>query len=519
MLTHAEDAPLIRPGYAVEAGLEGRGGRMLRLIIAGAAVLLLAMAGFVGYRTFSFTAPPPPANAPIPDTHAYALDPSAAAMRLGEAIRFRTISLVEETDDRAQFEAFHAWLQQRYPAFHAAARRELIGELSLLYTWMGADPAQPPMLLLAHQDVVPVAEDTRAAWRVDPFGGVIRDNAVWGRGAIDDKGSLIALLEAAEFLAAQGRQPSRTIIFAFGHDEEIGGDGGAVRMAATLKERGVRAWFVLDEGMAALDRHPLTGRPAAMIGISERGSGTLRVRAIGQPGHSSMPPPETAVSLVSEAVDRIHAMPIERSLEGGPALAMMRALAPELTFTNRMAVANEWLFAPLLHERMAGNPAAQALLGTTIAPTMVNGGIRPNVLPAEATAMINFRIHPRDSADDLLDRARQQVAALDGVTVEWAEPPREATPISSTTSSSYALLAALSRDMLPDAPVAPGLVLAGTDSRHYAEVAENVYRFQPILLSNEDLAGLHGVNERISIANFERMIRFYIGLMEAGAMQ
>lgn len=492
---------------------------MVRLIIAGAAVLILAVAGFVGYRTMSFTAPPPPADVSIPDTDAYAIDGSAAAMRLGEAIRFRTVSLVEETEDRAQFVQFHTWLQQRYPAFHAAAQREMIGELSLLYTWAGSDPAQPPLLILAHQDVVPVPDDTRQAWSVDPFGGVVRDDAVWGRGAIDDKGSLVAILEAAEFLAAQGRRPTRTIIFAFGHDEELGGDNGAVLMVSALKDRGVRAWFVLDEGMAAVERHPLTGGPAAMIGISERGSATMRVRAVGQPGHSSMPPAETAVSLVSEAVDRIHAMPIERSLEGGPALAMMRALAPELSWTNRMAVSNEWLFAPLLRQRMEGDAAAQALLGTTIAPTMIDGGVRPNVLPGEATAMINFRIHPRDSADDLLRRARRAVADLDGVTVDWAETPRDATAISSTTSSSYALLAALSRDILPDAPVAPALVLAGTDSRHYSEVAENVYRFQPIVLTNEDIEGLHGVNERISIANYERMIRFYIGLMEAGAMQ
>jgi len=492
---------------------------MVRLILAGLALLLVAAAGFIGYRTMSFTAPPPPAAVELPQASSYDIDPSAAAMRLAEAIRFRTVSLVQDGDDRSQFEQFHAWMQARYPAFHAVAKRELIGELSLLYTWEGSDPGQPPIILLAHQDVVPVPDDTRANWQVDPFGGVIRDDHVWGRGAIDDKGSLVALLEAAEFLAAQGKRPVRTIIFAFGHDDELGGDGGAVLIAQKLAERGVHGWFVLDEGLAALDRHPLTGGSASMIGISERGAGTMRVRAVGAPGHSSMPPPETAVSLVSEAVIRIHDMPIERSLEGGPALGMMRALSPELSLTNRMALSNEWLFGALLRQRLEGDPAAKALLGTTIAPTMINGGVRENVLPGEATAMINFRIHPRDRAEDLLRRARQQVADLEGVIVEWNEPPREASGISSTTSTSYALLAALSRNILPDAPVAPGLVLAGTDSRHYAEVAENVYRFQPILLNAEDLERPHGLNERISIANFERTIRFYIGLMEAGAMQ
>jgi len=461
---------------------------MVRLILAALALVLAAGAAFIGYRTFSFTAPPPPAAVEIPDTSGYQIDASAAAMRLAEAIRFRTVSLIEETEDRAQFVQFHTWLQQRYPAFHAAARREMVGELSLLYTWEGSDPGQPPIILLAHQDVVPVPNDTRQNWQVDPFGGIIR-------------------------------QPTRTIIFAFGHDEELGGDNGAVVMARMLAERNVRAWFVLDEGMAALDRHPLTGGPAAMIGISERGSGTMRVRAVGQPGHSSMPPSETAVSLVAEAVDRIHSMPIEQGLEGGPALGMMRALAPELSLTNRMAVSNEWLFGPMLRQRMEGNPAARALLGTTVAPTMIEGGSRPNVLPGEASAMINFRIHPRDTAADLLRSARQEVADLEGVTVEWAEEPREASPISSSEASSYALIAALSGAILPDAPVAPGLVLAGTDSRHYAGVAEDVYRFQPILLTAEDLEMPHGLNERLSVANFERMIRFYIGLMDAGAMQ
>jgi carboxypeptidase PM20D1 len=492
---------------------------MARLIMASIAALLAVLVGFVGYRTYTFTAPPPPAAVEIPDTSAASIDVSAAALHLGEAVRFRTVSLVDDAGDRTPFLDFQAWMIRSYPAFHAVARREVIGGLSLLYTWAGSDPGQPPLLLLAHQDVVPAPEDTRAAWSVDPFAGIIRDDAVWGRGAMDDKGSLVALLEAAELLAAQGRQPKRTIMFAFGHDEELGGEHGATLIASALAERGVRAWFAIDEGLAALERHPLTGGPASMIGIGEKGSGTLRVRAVGIPGHSSMPPPDTAVSLLAEAVERIHAMPIERRLEGGPALAMMRALAPDLSLTNRMAVANEWLFAPLLRQRMAGSPAALALMGTTVAPTMIAGGVRPNVLPGEATAMINLRIHPRDSAQYLLRRARQAVAGLDGVTVEWAEEPREASPISSTTSSSYALIAALSRAVLPDAPVAPGLVIAGTDSRHYAEVAENIYRFQPLLLSAADLEMPHGLNERMTLVNYERMIRFYVGLMQAGAMQ
>ncbi len=492
---------------------------MVRLIVAALAAALAAVAGIVGYRTVTFAAPPPPAAPAIADPAAYSLDVGAAALNLSEAIRFRTISIADSAGDPAQFTQFQAWMQARYPAFHAAAKREIVGGLSLLYTWEGSDQGQPPLLLLAHQDVVPVPDDTRGAWSVDPFAGLIKSDAIWGRGAIDDKASLVALLEAAEFLAAQGRRPTRTILFAFGHDEEIGGGEGAQAIAAELVRRGVRAWFVLDEGMAALAEHPLTGGPASMIGIAEKGFATLRVRAVGQPGHSSMPPPQTAVSSLAQAVTRIHSMPIERGLEGGPALAMMRALSPQLPLTTRVAVSNEWLLGPLLQSRMADNRAALALMGTTVAPTMIDGGVRPNVLPGEAIAMINFRLHPRDTAEQVLARAREAVAGLEGVTVEWDEPPLDASPVSSTTSSSYALLAALSRAILPDAPVAPGLVVGGTDARHYSEAAENVYRFAPILVTDEDLKGLHGIDERLSTANFERMIRFYLGLMETGAMQ
>ncbi|MBS0385436.1 MAG: M20/M25/M40 family metallo-hydrolase [Proteobacteria bacterium] len=493
---------------------------MGRLIGAALAVVILVLAAFVGYRTATFTAPPPPAAVPIPNTGAYAIDASAAAQHLAQAVRFRTVSMTgAPTDDRGQFEQFQSWMQQTYPAFHAAARREAINGLGLLYTWAGSDPGQPPLLLLAHQDVVPVPDDTRTAWRVDPFGGVIQGGAVWGRGSIDDKGSLVALMEAANYLAAQGRHPKRTILFAFGFDEEIGGAGGAQQIAAELARRHTRAWFVLDEGMAAIARHPLTGGPASLIGISEKGFATMRVRAVGQPGHSSIPPRDTAVSLLSEAVTRIHNMPIQHSIEGGPALAMMRALAPNISLTNRMALANEWLFSPLLQQRLASSPTAQALLGTTVAPTMINGGVRPNVLPAEAVAMINFRVHPRDHVADLLAEARRAVADLHGVTVDWESPPLEASAVSSTTSSSYALIAALSHQILPRAPVAPGLVVGGTDSRSYASVAENVYRFQPVLFTDDDLETIHGVNEHLSVQNLDRMVRFYIGLMEAGAMQ
>jgi carboxypeptidase PM20D1 len=218
-------------------------------------------------------------------------------------------------------------------------------------------------------------------------------------------------------------------------------------------------------------------------------------------------------------VTAIHEMPIDRRIEGGPAEDMMRALAPQMSVTKRMALANEWLFGPMIRAQLAGNNAAQALMGTTVAPTVIAGGERSNVLPGEAVAQINLRIHPRDTPDALLARARKAIAGLDGVAVDWADAPIPASPVSRADTDSYALIAQLSLALLPDAPPAPALVLGGTDGRAYVDVADNVYRFQPVLLGAEDWETIHGVGERVSVENLERLARFYAGLMDEGAMQ
>jgi carboxypeptidase PM20D1 len=269
--------------------------------------------------------------------------------------------------------------------------------------------------------------------------------------------------------------------------------------------------------MAILAWHPLTNGPVALIGVAEKGYATMRVTATAAAGHSSTPPDDTAVTLLSEAILRIHRMPVEMKLEGGPALDMVRALAPQLSMPIRVAAANEWLFSPVINNQLGADPRAAALLRTTVAPTMLEAGPKENVLPGRATALINFRLHPRDTSTEILEQARSAVRGVPGVTVEWVSPPREASPVSSTISDSYALIAGMARAAAGGAPAAPTLVLGGTDSRHYAEVAENIYRFTPALMTDEEIAGIHGVNEKLSVANVERMIRGYIQLMATGA--
>lgn len=491
---------------------------MFRWILGLLVLALAAVGGTVAWRTSQFQPGPAPEVAAAAAAAELKVDVDGAAAHLGQAIRFETISVqAGQPWNAAPFTAQRTWLEGAYPAFHAAAKREIVNGESLLFTWAGSDPSLAPILMLAHLDVVPVEEWSRKDWTSEPFSGAVREGYVWGRGAIDDKGSLIAILEAANALAASGFKPKRTLIFAFGHDEEVSGRDGAQAMAKILAERGVKAWFAIDEGQATIATHPLTGGPVSLIGIAEKGYATLRVTANARAGHSSMPDKDTAVTLLSEAVLRIHRMPIEMKLEGGPAIDMIRALAPQLPLTLRAAAANEWLFSPVINQQMGADPQAAALIRTTVAPTMLEGGPKENIIPGRAMAWINFRLHPRDTSASILARAQEAVKGIPDVTVEWDRPPNEASAVSSTTSDSYLLLSQVARIAAPDAPVAPGLVVGGTDSRYYGGVAENVYRYAPAIYTGEDITVIHGKNERLSIDNLSRMIKGYAHLMTAGA--
>lgn len=476
--------------------------------------LVLAVAGVVAVRTATFEAPAQADPAAARLASARPVDTARAAEHLAQAIRFRTISHQDRADDQpAEWDKLHAWLQTTYPAAHAAMTREIIAEHTLVYGWQGSNPALAPIVLMAHQDVVPVTPGSEGAWTHPPFDGVVADGGVWGRGAIDDKGSLITLFEALEGLASVGFKPVRTVIIVSGHDEEVRGVG-ARAAAALLKSRGIKARFVLDEGMVVVEDHPVTGQAAAIIGTAEKGYATMKVVAPAVGGHSSAPPPSTGVATLARAVLAITDKPFPMTFKG-PGADMLKALAPHASPVVKMAAANTWLFAPLLVGVTAKTPAGAAMLHTTIAPTMLKGSPKENVLPQDATAWINYRIAPGDSSATVMARARDAVGKLP-VQLSWAKTPDEPSKVSSTQSEAWKTLAGLAADE-SKAPVVPGLVTAGTDSRYLAPVADDVYRFQPLRLSVNDTKMIHGTDEHVSTANVERMVRFYQRLVETAA--
>ncbi|MBW2242197.1 MAG: M20 family peptidase [Deltaproteobacteria bacterium] len=434
--------------------------------------------------------------------------------RLAAALRFRTISPQDPAQfDPAPFVALRAYLEETFPRVHAELLRERVAEHSLLYTWKGSDPAQQPLLLTSHLDVVPVPEGTEESWEQPPFSGVIVDGHVWGRGALDDKVGVLATLEAVENLLASGFVPRRTVFLAFGHDEELGGDHGAAAITALLEERGIRLWFSLDEGMIiAADGALGVTRPIALIGIAEKGYLSLRMTARSPGGHSSMPAPGGSIGKLARAITALEENPMPQR-SGGVFGEMLRALGPELPFWPRLFLTNP-LFSWMSRSRLSSDPTANAFVRTTTAVTMAGAGTKENILPREAWAMVNFRIIPGDTSGAVIERVRKIVGPDIELEVVRA---REPSPTADLHSDAYAVLRATIEEIAPDAVVAPALVVGGTDTKHYGRIADDSFRFMPLRVSLADRTRVHGVSERVAVEVYLEAISFYEALLRRSA--
>ncbi|MCC6144229.1 MAG: M20 family peptidase [Candidatus Hydrogenedentes bacterium] len=443
------------------------------------------------------------------------LDDNAVTERLAKAIPFQTISYQDPGKlDGPVFEAFRAYLEQAFPQVHATLQRELINGHSLLYTWQGSDAALKPAVFLAHYDVVPIDEGSEGDWTHPPFGGVVADGYIWGRGAIDDKSTVVGLLEAAEALLAEGFRPKRTIMLAFGHDEEVGGPHGAANIAAALKERGIEAWFTLDEGSGIVDGIvPGIKGPIALISLGEKGYVTLELTVESSGGHSSQPPAQTTLGILAKAIVALEENQMPARLEG-PLLNMLEHAGPEMDLPFRLIMTNLWLFKPLLKMVLESQPATNAAIRTTTAPTILRAGTKDNVLPARATAAVNFRILPGDTVEDVVAHAKQVIDdERVAVAIMDAHEAINPSPVAEQDTDAYRAIERAVREVMTEVPVAPGMTLAGTDTKHFYEVAENNYRLQPLVFTNEDLSGIHGTNERVNVDNYLRAIRIWAQIM------
>ncbi len=479
--------------------------------IASAAVILATVClAIVLIRTAAFRS----VQAPVEAIPSLAIDDSAIE-RLSAAVQIPTVSVAESPGaDFSNFVRFRECLAASFPRVHRQLTRDVISGHSLLFTWQGLESAARPLLLMGHMDVVPVEPGTEAAWTHPPFSGDVAEGFVWGRGTLDDKSGVLAVLEAVEGLLEHGFQPRQTVFLAFGHDEEIGGQAGAARIADLLSSRGVRLEYVLDEGLAVTQGIvPGLEAPAALVGIAEKGFVSIELSAEAAGGHSSMPPPSTAVGVIAAAVHSLEKNPMPASLDG-PAALLFERLGPEMPFLTRLAIANRWLFDRMIISKLSSGEATNALVRTTTAATVIEGGVKDNVLPARARAVVNFRIKPGDTIDGVVAHVKRSVADP-RVTIKLLDPggARNASPVSTTTSAGFLTIERSIRQVFPGTLVAPSLVLGATDSRAYERIADDVYRFLPYVIGPDDTSRVHGTNERISVESYRNCVRFYAQLL------
>ncbi len=447
------------------------------------------------------------------------VDADEVAQRLAEAVRHRTISHQAGTAEAKIKESeqalldFRDWLAKTYPSFSAVARREVVGDYSLLFTWQGTDASLDPMLLMSHMDVVPVDSRTEPDWVHSPFSGALADGYVWGRGTLDTKGSLVAMLEAAERLIREGHQPKRTILFAFGHDEENGGLQGNKKIAELLASRAVRLFFSSDEG-GGLAGHVFPGvdKDIALIGVAEKGLLAIELIARAGEGHASSPLSfdQLAIGKLASVLKRVGELRFRNAM-AAPTQRMFEALAPETDVLQRFLYNQLWLSKPLLERLLGYLPASSAWFHTTMAPTIVSGGVKDNVLPSEARAVVNLRLHFVDTVSGVLERIRQAAGA--DAEVKVLGPTREASPVSNMEGQAFKLLKAIIQETYPGMLVAPYLVAACTDSVYYQPLTDSVFRFVPLPIGSDDLPRIHGINERVAIEKLGRAVSFYLRLM------
>jgi carboxypeptidase PM20D1 len=439
----------------------------------------------------------------------------SAITHLAEAVKIRTVSFEDlSLMDSTQFEKFVGFLAKTYPLVHSRLKLERVSTYGLLYEWKGKETSLKPALLMGHYDVVPVVQGTEKMWKHQPFAGDIAEGFVYGRGTLDDKVTVIGVLEAVEHLLKQNYQPNRSFYLAFGHDEEISGRYGAQQIASLLESRKVELEYVMDEG-GTIKTDGVSGisQPIALIGIAEKGYTTIQLTSVGDGGHSSMPPPQTSIGMLAEAIDKLQKQPFPARL-GGAAGYMQDYLAPEMPFGTKLAMANRWLLKPVIINILSKTNAGNAMVRTSIAPTVIHAGVKDNVLPVEAVAKINFRILPGDSVKGVADYVKK-VIDNERITVETlTQFDSEPSPVSDTAAVGFRTLHRTIKSCFPNVIVAPYLVVGATDARYYKKVCKNLYRFMPVRMNEEDLKRPHGTNERISEDDFKNVVKFYVELVK-----
>lgn len=466
---------------------------------------VLVLLAVILARTLMFT----PKRAEQKEFEQIEFDREAAVNALAELVRCKTVSYYDSAlEDDAEFEKLIGKLPKLYPNVTAQCGMQRMADRALLFHWKGKGDGEPAVLM-AHYDVVPVEEEN---WDKPAFDALIEDGVMWGRGTLDTKVTFNGILSAAENLIKQGFQPERDIYFAFSGGEEINGMG-AVNIVNYFKEQGITPAFVIDEGGAVVqDVFPGVKERCGLVGIAEKGMMNLRLSFAGAGGHASAPAPHTPVGRLSMACAKIEKHPFKAHFTK-PVLEMFDTLGRHSSFLYRMIFANLWCFGwvlDLICKKSGGE--LNALVRTTVAFTQMEGSKAPNVIPPSASMVANLRINPQDSVDSAMAYIRQTIGdeqiKLENLTS--MEPSR----ISRTDCEGWEIVSSAVAGTWKGALVAPYLMVQCSDSRHYGEISDRVYRFSAMDLTAEERHTIHGNNEHIRLETAQSAVEFFMRVMK-----
>lgn len=483
--------------------------KLVKKIFLFALILLVILVGYILFNTFTVKS----RQLSIAAVDKIEIN-SKSIDHFVKAIQIRTVSPENIQDfDSLQFDQFNTFLKTTYPLTDSLLAPKTFNNYSHLYHWKGTDTALKPVVLIGHIDVVPVIKENRVYWKEDPFGGLIKQDTIWGRGCIDDKIGVIGIMEAVEHLLKQGFKPKRDLYIALGHDEEISGVLGAKTIAAYLKAQGVEAEYIMDEGgTIASGMVPGIDKDVALIGTAEKGFVSLELSIEIEGGHASMPAKETSIDVLSNAIAKLKKNPPPATLSG-PIEGFIDFMGPEMPFINKMAFANKSIFKKMIIGIYESFPEGNALVRTTTSPTIFNSGVKENVIPLSAKAIVNFRIISGSSVEDVVSHVK---TVIDDERIKIGKKAFLSDPskVSDIESEGFKRISKTISEIYPEALVSPFLVVAATDARHYGDISDQIFRFLPIRINKSNVNSLHGLNERIAVNELEDGIRFYVQLIK-----
>ncbi len=442
----------------------------------------------------------------------------SAIHHLSSAIKIQTISPENPLDfDSLQFTKFSHFISHTYPLIEEILVKKTINQFSYLYRWHGTNDHLKPVVLVAHYDAIPVPEEELIKWTYPPFSGEIADGILWGRGTMDNKVSIIGILEAVEHLLSRGFKPERTIYLAFGHDKEIAGQLGAQSIVNFLKQEGVHADFVLVEGLT-ITRGLVPGvlTDVAQIGIAEKGFVALSLSVTLNDRNPSMSNDETAKKVITNAIARLEHNPFPVEITP-PIQQFLEHAGPEMRFQDKLIFANSTLFRSEILGTYQKTSIGRTLVQTTRLPTPIKNETKDEEFSTTAHATINFNIFPSMTIEQLIEEVRTTINS-ENIVITLQDTYWEASSVSSTTSPSYALISKSIKEIFPNLITVPNLVIDATDGRYYEDISKNVYRFLPIRLHPDNITTVQGIDEHISVLEFEDAIRFYTQLIRTSSL-